>query len=52
MEAIKRCPTAPAVCTDSLKLDSAALARLMEEVRNGAVSAPSAYNRMHNRHNR
>ena len=36
----------------SLKLDSAALARLMEEVRNDAVSAPTAYNRMHNRHNR
>jgi len=37
---------------NSLKLDSAALARLMEEVRNDAVSAPTAYNRMHNRHNR
>ena len=38
--------------TDSLKLDSAALTRLMDEVRNDTVSAPSAYNRMHNRHNR
>ena len=36
----------------SLKLDSAALQRLMEEVRNNAVSAPTAYNRVHNRHNR
>jgi len=35
-----------------LKLDSAALQRLMEEVRNNAVTATSAYNRVHNRHNR
>ncbi|WP_415479359.1 YhhA family cyclophane-containing RiPP [Acetobacter syzygii] len=35
-----------------LDLNSIALARLVEEVRNNAVSAPSAYNRMHNRHNR
>jgi hypothetical protein len=38
--------------TRSLKLDSVALSRLVEEVRNGAVSAPTAYNRQHNRHNR
>jgi len=38
--------------TGSLKLGSAALARLMDEVRLDAVSAPTAYNRMHNRHNR
>lgn len=35
-----------------LQLDSVALARLMEEVRNDSVSQPTAYNRMHNRHNR
>ncbi|WP_327196609.1 YhhA family cyclophane-containing RiPP [Sphingobium sp. Leaf26] len=38
--------------TTFLSLDSAALARLMEEVRNDAVSSPTAYNRTHNRHNR
>ncbi len=38
--------------TALLGLDSAALARLMEEVRNDAVSSPTAYNRTHNRHNR
>lgn len=37
---------------DALKVNSAALARLIEEVRNNRVSAPTAYNRMHNRHNR
>jgi len=36
----------------SVQLDSVALARLLQEVRNGAVSAPTAYNRQHNRHNR
>lgn len=41
-----------ATATRSLTLESAALARLIEEVRNNAVSSPSAYNRMHNRHNR
>ena len=35
-----------------LGLDSAALMRLMEEVRNDAVSSTTAYNRTHNRHNR
>ncbi len=38
--------------TQSLKLDSAVLARILDEVRNDAVSAPTAYNRTHNRHNR
>ena len=33
-------------------LDSAALARILEEVRNERPSEPHAYNRMHNRHNR
>lgn len=32
--------------------DSATLARLMAEVRNGGDTQPTAYNRMHNRHNR
>ena len=32
--------------------DSVALARLMEEVRNNTDRQPTAYNRMHNRHNR
>ena len=48
-------PTRPveAVANSSaLRLDSAALARLVDEVRNGAVSAPTAYDRVHNRHNR
>ena len=38
--------------TQSLKLESAALSRLLDEVRNNQVSAPTAYNRTHNRHNR
>lgn len=33
-------------------VDSATLARLLEEVRNGTEFTPHAYNRMHNRHNR
>lgn len=33
-------------------LESAALARIIEEVRNNEPSEPHAYNRMHNRHNR
>lgn len=33
-------------------IDSAALARLLEEVRNNVEFSPNAYNRMHNRHNR
>jgi hypothetical protein len=35
-----------------LSVDSATLARLLDEVRNGTNFAPHAYNRMHNRHNR
>jgi len=34
------------------ELDSAVLARLFDEVRNGQAIAAGAYNRMHNRHNR
>lgn len=47
-------PTAhkDAADSSSIKLGSAALARLLEEVRNETISAPTAYNRMHNRHNR
>ncbi|WP_373369230.1 YhhA family cyclophane-containing RiPP [Sphingomonas folli] len=37
---------------ERLEVDSAVLSRLIEEVRNGATGAPTAYNRMHNRHNR
>jgi hypothetical protein len=37
---------------EALTLDSAVLARLIEEVRNNQASSPTAYNRMHNRHNR
>jgi hypothetical protein len=33
-------------------VDSATLARLLEEVRNGTEFQPHSYNRMHNRHNR
>jgi hypothetical protein len=33
-------------------VDSVTLARLLEEVRNGNSTAPGAYNRVHNRHNR
>ncbi len=36
----------------TLALNNVVLARLMDEVRNNAASAPTAYNRMHNRHNR
>lgn len=38
--------------TQPVKLGSVVLARLLEEVRNDRVSAPTAYNRQHNRHNR
>ncbi|MDB5580826.1 MAG: hypothetical protein JWR80_6002 [Bradyrhizobium sp.] len=34
------------------RLDSVVLARLMDEVRNDTDRQPTAYNRMHNRHNR
>ncbi len=33
-------------------LTSPALARLIQEVRNEEAAVPTAYNRMHNRHNR
>lgn len=33
-------------------IDSATLTRLLGEVRNGKSVLPTAYNRMHNRHNR
>lgn len=52
MEASRISSDAKTPATDSVKLDSVALARILEEVRNDAVSAPTAYNRMHNRHNR
>lgn len=42
----------PSVDGMRVKLDSVALSRLMEEVRNGTDRQPTAYNRMHNRHNR
>ncbi len=35
-----------------IEVDSVALARLMEEVRNADDLQPTSYNRMHNRHNR
>ena len=37
---------------DTVTFDSAVLARLISEVRNDAVSVPTAYDRVHNRHNR
>ena len=33
-------------------VDSITLNRLLDEVRNGKLIAPGAYNRVHNRHNR
>ena len=52
MKVIESCLADSNASVDSLKLDSAALARVIAEVRNDAVSAPTAYNRVHNRHNR
>jgi hypothetical protein len=52
METTKTRPVEAVANSAALKLDSAALARLVDEVRNDAVSAPTAYNRVHNRHNR
>lgn len=52
METTKTQPNEAGTTAGALKLDSAALARLVDEVRNEAVSAPTAYNRVHNRHNR
>lgn len=46
---IQRADEAPPT---AVALDSVALARLMDEVRNGTDAQVSAYNRMHNRHNR
>jgi hypothetical protein len=42
------------VSTTDTQRDSAAIKRLMEEVRceDMATSSPTAYNRQHNRHNR
>ncbi|MGA9580761.1 MAG: YhhA family cyclophane-containing RiPP [Allosphingosinicella sp.] len=45
-------PAPKDVAPDPLGVDSVVLARLLEEVRNNMASAPTAYNRMHNRHNR
>ena len=45
-------PTRPATEHRRVELDSVALARIMEEVRNNSDRQPAAYNRMHNRHNR
>ena len=42
----------PSVREGGIRIDSATLTRLVEEVRNGADFAPNAYNRVHNRHNR
>ncbi|MDR6790400.1 hypothetical protein J2Y58_003780 [Sphingomonas sp. BE138] len=42
----------PPVDGTRVKLDSVALSRLMDEVRNNTDRQPTAYNRMHNRHNR
>ena len=52
MESTRIAPTAEKAPPTAVRLDSVALARLVEEVRNSAESQPTAYNRMHNRHNR
>lgn len=52
MEAMRFKPSRQETDVDRSGMDSAALARLMEEVRNAVTGAPTAYNRMHNRHNR
>lgn len=52
METTKTRPIETVANFGALKLDSVALTRLVNEVRNDAVSAPTAYNRVHNRHNR
>ncbi|WP_174296887.1 YhhA family cyclophane-containing RiPP [Sphingomonas bacterium] len=52
MESTRIAPTANKARPTTVQLDSVALARLMEEVRNSTESQPTAYNRMHNRHNR
>jgi len=48
---IKTDPHGPAISLASA-VDSAALARLIEEVRNEDVSIARSYDRTHNRHNR
>ena len=45
-------PDLPVSNAPELVTDSVTLARLLEEVRNGSLPAPGAYNRVHNRHNR
>lgn len=45
-------PIRPAHESNRAPLDSVALERIMEEVRNATDCRPTAYNRMHNRHNR
>ena len=52
METTRITPTADKAPPIAVQLDSVALARLMEEVRNSTESQPTCYNRMHNRHNR
>lgn len=48
-QAAEDCASEP---TADISLDSVALARLLEEVRNDTAFNPSAYNRTYNRHNR
>jgi hypothetical protein len=47
-------PSTNDASTNTLTRDSAAIKRLMEEVRceDMSISTPTAYNRSHNRHNR
>jgi hypothetical protein len=46
-------PTIPELSEiDTREISSPVLARLIEEVRNEEPSAPHAYDRTHNRHNR
>ena len=45
-------PIRPATEHRRVELDSVALARIMEEVRNNVNRQPTAYDRVHNRHNR
>jgi hypothetical protein len=52
MEAMRFEPARSSSDNDRIGMDSAVLARLIEEVRNDVTGAPTAYNRMHNRHNR
>jgi hypothetical protein len=45
-------PELPPSKVRELVTDSVTLARLLDEVRNGSLPTPGAYNRVHNRHNR